>query len=788
MSVTYTYSIVNNFNGVLYSDQLQSDILANTNITINLLRIDTAGDAVYIVFASDLGSELTYLTSTISSYVPLHVPTLSGPYIDPGTKVINYQIDSTPYIYLGNQSNEIHISTETQSQYNTIIAAIAANNIPNTIFLLHPGTYVENNPITLPTGCALRAIGHSENTFIVAQNTNQTLLNLGLMTEVVGITFEGATGGTGIYLDCTLSGGMGKFSAVMECFVKNCYVGLESDGKNGSGAIDTLYVREIVISPTTMSLSKGVYCHSSGLVTGAGLSISGVPGYFTINDAIYCSDPGSKVAISVTSIWYCSNGLTLDNGADSEFALLTCKNNNVGILIGPDGNTTRLSVNSVEIKHSTTYDISIQATNATMEIHSGAVENFILNNPNNIVINAKYHIIRYGNTYQSMTGDILFGNIDAPTKLYVGEGHFNIDGVVILSGNNSETGTWVNNTSAALTAIPNTFSMFQSTTAGNCLYVGSTKNIPGVELDIVTATSSTTNLYDVIWEYFDGTNWDQINIMQTSFSKPYTNLTSNCLSYVGYFNIRFGITTATSMASTTINGFTAYWVRCRIVNALSSIPILQFVKIHPNSTLTDNDGFIEYFGNSRTIQLLPISFLSTKSSSTTPSSQSLYLSSDIGIDYTQNMFATGVFTRIALLIGIPRNFDTSFPLKLSLLFIGDSNTSGTVQWTVRWTFINSTSNVYHLSSSAPTTATNESNMIQNSTISAADTNNKQNFLLYLNQLMSNPPTDDINLCWIAIERNAVSGNTNDTYPGNVSIVDIKAYYICWSNGGHILSF
>lgn len=111
-----------------------------------------------------------------------------------------------------------------------------------------------------------------------------------------------------------------------------------------------------------------------------------------------------------------------------------------------------------------------------------------------------------------------------------------------------------------------------------------------------------------------------------------------------------------------------------------------------------------------------------------------------------------------------------------------------MQWTVRWTFINSTSNVYHLSSSAPTTATNESNMIQNSTISAADTNNKQNFLLYLNQLMSNPPTDDINLCWIAIERNAVSGNTNDTYPGNVSIVDIKAYYICWSNGCHILSF
>jgi hypothetical protein len=783
MSGIYTYSNASDFGGNLYSDQLQATIQANTNITIPILCINTSGDVVNIIFASNLGSELTYLTAIISAYVPKHVPELSGPYVIPGTNLINYQMDSVPFLYLGNQSNEIHISTETQGQYSSILSAIAANNNANTIFIVHPGTYTENNPISLPTGCSLRSMGHAENTFVIAQNPTQVLINLGLKTEIRGMTLQGTTGATCIYLDGTLSGGQGKFSAVMECFIKNCNIALESDGKTGSGAIDTLYLSEVVIEPLTMSLDKGVYCHSSGLVIGSGVSIAGIPGYFTIADAIFCSDEYSKVALATTSIWYCTNGLTLDNNADSEFALLTCKNNNIGVLIGPNGTTTRLSVNSLQVDYSTTYDISITATNATIQLHSGSLADFMINNPNDVAVNAKYHIVRYGQTYQSMTGDVLFGSISIPTRTYLGEGYFNIDGVAILSNSNLEVGTWVNNTSSALTAVPTSFNMFSGTTAGNCLYIGSSKNIPGVEIDIITATTTIVNLYDIVWEYWDGTSWDPINIMQTDCVQPLAGIASNFVSSVGFFHIRFGITTATNMALKTVSGVSAYWVRFRIVNPISNIPVVQFIKVHPNSLSINTDGTTEYFGNCRPIKELPISLLSSTNADTTPSNQSLYLSSDMSIDYTQNMFATGVFTKIGLLAQIPREFDVSFPLKLSLLFIGDSATSGNVAWTIRWSYIAPGSNVYHLSASAPTSAVNESNVAQSTTISSIDTVTQQTVSLYMNNLTVNPTTDTINLCWITIERSAT-----DTYPGNVSLIDIKGRYISWCSGGHILLF
>lgn len=788
MAVTYTYSIQHDFNGILYLDQLQDDILANSNITITLTSIYSIGDAVYIIFASDLGSELTYLNTIISSYVPKIIPTLSGPYIDPGTNLINYQIGSNTYNYLGNQSNEIHISTESQAHYNSISAAILDNNVSNRVFIVHPGTYVENNPLTLPNGCKLISMGHAENTFVIAQNPTATILNLGLQTIASGITFQGATSGTGIYFDGSLSGGLGKFSAILECFFYDCNIAIESNGNNGSGAIDSLYVREIVIEPATTNLSKGIYCHSRGLVTGLGASIAGIPGYFTITNAMYCSDPTSKIALATTSLWYCDTGLYMDNGADSEFALLTCKNTNIGIVIGPNGSTTRLSVNSVQINFSTTYDISIEATYASIEVHAGTLNNFIINNPNNVSFNSKYHIIRYGKTYQAFNGDVLFGTVNSGSKLYMGQGYFNIDGMSILSNDNLTTGTWVNNTNAALTLIPPSFNMFQNTSPNNCLFICYPTSILGVEIDILTPTTSVTNVYDIVWEYWNGTTWIQINIMQTNSCSPFTNLSNNFVSYTGIFHIRFGLTTSSPIAQTTFNSLTGYWVRFRIVNALSSIPVVEFVKVHPNSTIINTDGYMEYFGDSRVTQVLPVSILSSVNSNTSPANQSLFISSDIGVNYTTNVFSSGVLTRLGLIVNIPRNMDTSFPLKLSLMFIGDSGTSGNVSWTIRWAFTNSTSNVYHLITSAPTSAPGESNIVQSSTVTTIDTTIKQNFLLQFTTLSSNVLTDDINLCWISIERNAAPSNTNDTYSGNISLIDIKAFYIIWSNGGHILLY
>jgi hypothetical protein len=787
------YSLQTNFPNGLNEYQLKTIILGNTGISETCLDVSRTDDVVTISFDNALSSaEVTTLNSIVSSYVyqaPLYPPDLSV-----NNNIINYTVGNTNFTHLADQPDEIHISKTSQTHYPSISAALQGNTGQNLVFIVHPGTYVEQNPLVLPVGASLYAEGHAENTIIVAANPNSDLITMGLKCKMEGFTIRGATNARGIYFDGTQSGGYGVFSAVLETFIIDCNIGIESDGKNQASGVDTLYAREVKISVQTTSTSKGIYCHSNGQVISDSVTVLGAPGYFTISDAVYCSDYGSKASLSVSSIWFCGNSIQINNGGEVEISLLTSKYNNNGVLFGNTGTNSKLDASLLNIQNSTTYDLSILPTNANVGIQSGNLDPSKINNPNNVNINARFTSNQFNTYYHNTTGQVNFGSKVIPTSMTMGQGTYDINGVSVLTNDNLEAGNWSDVTQAAITEVSTPFSIFPGVTAGNALYIGRNDNPVGVYFEVITGTTGTTNRNDLTWEYWNGTTWISFGVWQCSTIVPFYTLSNSFVSVAGTYNLRFGLTSQSPLVTKTLNGQSKYWVRCRIVNNLSSIPVGQYCKFHVNSIQIDNDGYQEYYGDSRSITSLPHWSQKLMSASvSTLQTTNLFLSSKLGFISDNAIFSAGQLSRVGINGFVPKDADLSFPVKIDVSLIGTGNTGGTVALTARWNTTNSGSNIYFGvtgitgptgSAIAPSSSVGEMN--QTILISTVNTESRGSFNLDFSNVVTNPSSGLSDLVWLSIERDATS--SPDTYLGDIVIMQYNVSYVKMYSGGHLLSY
>ena len=86
-------------------------------------------------------------------------------------------------------------------------------------------------------------------------------------------------------------------------------------------------------------------------------------------------------------------------------------------------------------------------------------------------------------------------------------------------------------------------------------------------------------------------------IMNKLSTLPHTRFANTVFNTTNECNIRFG--TKSSWATKTLNSSLKYWIRIRIVSAITTSPSIEYLKIHTNSVLTDTDGMTEYFGDTK---------------------------------------------------------------------------------------------------------------------------------------------------------------------------------------------
>lgn len=773
---------------------INNDVSAQ--ISTVLLDIAAMGDSIVFTFESPLNDTNKALLATIvKTYDTYEPPILVPAYLEINSTVLKHTINGVPTKYIGQQSNEIHVSTEQQGNYTSLKEAIAANSGPNHVFIIHPGEYHEDNPIVLDTGTVVFANGNAENTIIIANNPNADILHPGIKNKIEGITFRGATGTgcRGIYFNAAQSGGQGLFTAIFECFIKDCNIGLEINAQNiqnFGGIPDVLYARELVVTPITTPMAKAFHVHGGGQLISSGLSVYGIPpnpaapAGIPIMDAYCGSGSGSKLAMNLSNCYFCVNGLYLNNNCQSEMTLLTLKYNYNGIVIGPDGDSTRLSVSSLEVGHSQNKDMSFYPQNAIIEVHSGVLDDTKIYNPNKVRLNMIYHSTNNGQGRQHLLGVINVGNTDEPASMLIGEGSYDND-ICVLTNTDNESGTWNNLTSIASEETNTTpFDLFAGITVGNCLYFGRGKNVLGIKIKITTATTSITPSNSFIWEYWNGSTWIHITIMQTKDVAPYYYVQNSFISENNVYHIRFGIKSNDPLVTKTINGMSKRWVRMRIVTELPSMPRSEYVKFHTNCYKINGDGFTEYFGDSRTIKKLTWGINSFNSNTTTD--QTVYYSKTMRANLKKNKFASNILSTISICTFIPTDIDNSFPIKIKFSLIGDSNTPGNVKLTFRYDFSDEDSALYINENDAPLSTPNE---IVKSFIIPITAHNKEHraeCIIDLSGIDANLYSGGPQMCWISIDRDAGVGD--DTYVGNIALIQIAPFYISWIDGGHLLGY
>jgi len=787
MSQIYSYTTAD-FSGGLHISQLQAEIVDNTTITTTISHINTNADDIDIVFQSSLSApELTELNDVV---IPNHVPIPPNePVIlekSPTSDIITAQIGSDTAYFPAQYSQTVYISQEEKSgQYTTIRAALDANPIPNTIFLVQPGTYIENNPLILPISCLLVGAGTAAQTTVVAANPASNLIVINPWSKVDSMVITGATSACGIYFDGSVAPAS-AYALFEECIITNCDTLVRAE--NGPNTL--LGYRSLVsASSSGSSPSRGLHASAGAQMTLSSVSVAGSPSpYVPIMDGIVSEGAGTKVSLSTSNVYVCNRGVVEDDDGEIELNLLTARGNVTSFYVGPTGTNCKIRANSFSMLESVLYDIDIQAADADIGLFSSEIDESKINNPNHIKFINQSHTNKYHKIFKTHAGDIRFGGREQKTTVSIGEGKYDDSKMVVLTNDNLEAGTWIDHTIAAKDYEVPGFGIFQSTAINNCCYIGRDNTLVGCKVNITTATSSTTTKDDVIWECWDGSSWVPFNVLVTQAEMPFYYIMDSVVSTVGKYHIRFPAKSSDAQPTKDLNGHDLKWVRMRVVNTLSSIPHSQYVKLHVNQRKINSAGFVEKFGDGRVSMRLPWTINDTEPANASPDNQDVYLSDQLGVGRRENRFKDGVVDRLGANIFLPEDLDNSFPMKLKFAIIGDSSTDGDVEFVARWNTSNAGSSVYRTTSSAPSASTGEKSASTIITITDADTEYRGEIELDLNRVNPYPSSGTAEMLWLSFERDATGGNANDTYPGNVTIAQISPFYMAWREGGFIDAF
>lgn len=686
-------------------------------------------------------------------------------------------IDTDSITAIKKKLNKIIISKDGIGDFTSIGAAIAYNGSKTgTIFEIYPGTYVESNPLIFPAASVINTTGSPSNTIIVASNPNANIINLTPWSKIYGVALVGATDACGIYYQ---SSSTGAVSIVEECVIKNCKTGIEM-----SGPVDTLACRTCLVTHDA-NITVQAYCsHNGASIISNNAMVSGTPTY-RIQSGLCCYDLGSRLTMTSTSINYCSDAVSVNNNGEFNITLSVIRNSIRGVVIGSTGRLSKILASSLVIQNSTTYDLDVQAMDAEVNISSGQFNENKVNNPNLVKINARYHYVQDNKKYQSFLGDIKFGSPLIPTDVSIGEGKYGTV-CIILSNSHLEDGTWVDNTISGQSIDSLIFSLFQSTSIDNCCYVGSNINIYGVKLYVTSMITTPIAIDDILWEYWNGSTWASLSIMQNYANEPFSSCQDNVLNYEEKFHIRFNTTTDTNFATKTLNSLTYKWIRIRLNATISNIPSLEYIKPHTNNTKINGDGFIEHYGNSRYVKELTLNY--QKSIGMTD--QQLYIAQNINFSPLNNSFLNLTLGRMGMTSLFPSDIDISFGLKFSIKFIVSSNSSGNLRLTLRLAVSKVGSDIYITSGASPSNLSDCISSVNDITISSNTDQKEKNLsvLLDIHKLIPRPSDLNDQTLWISLERDAQSLNGSDTYEGNVNILSINCKYVSWCSGNHVLKF
>lgn len=272
-------------------------------------------------------------------------------------------------------------------------------------------------------------------------------------------------------------------------------------------------------------------------------------------------------------------------------------------------------------------------------------------------------------------------------ELSSGEGDSFTRGMVAFSASTPSSG-FTDITSALLLPDGTTAALMPGTGVGNTFYLGS-QQIPVAGMKILLSTAMNLGATGaVVVEYSNSTGgFTAFDTMSTQSDFPYAAYGSRIFERAQSEQVRYDAIQG-SWATQTVNGVTAYWIRVRVTSAITTAPVADLVKLSPNRTEINADGFLEFFGRAQPVRLLNWHRrLEDDLIGASPLNEALALAVQIAITPIDNEFANGVIDGNGGIIPVPIGLDTSRPLIYRAGWTPLSNGSGDVELELRTALI-----------------------------------------------------------------------------------------------------
>lgn len=687
-------------------------------------------------------------------------------------------------LYIGNHF------TEYTPYFNTIGAAITyINSLAGTTgtstappsatapinILVEPGTYIENTPLVIPSYVSISSPIQAQCYITPSDPNTPAVIDMSVNSYMSDVTIRGASGinSVGVRSNQVLP------TVCRNVSVENCYIGFQCIG-NGTFSsalmvIDGCYV----ITRPGDTVHTGYLVQDGGYMSGFISRASGIVGT-TITYGYYVTGNNAYLNASISTLTNCQYGFYIDNGTAGNTAIATIKNaliinyTAVGVTVG-NHSTVNLNGSEFTTLFPSTKSVILSASTSSL---SGIGNQYAADTTdiNNDAIYNTMHLSPVGgeNAIQ-ITSEVSIGTRSRPVEVAIGEGDSSTLKMVVLTTPDGTTFTDVTSIAANLAA--NTFPIFESTAIGEMLYIGhQDSTFPGIKINITTAIAPLQTSNQLLYEYWNGVQWVELYIMSTYSSAPYTHTCQFPFNHAVSKQIRFRNVTDWAN-SLTVNALTNhYWMRIRVASTLTTIPVLQSIKLHTNRCEINEDGFIEYYGNARPIMECWIPWVRQDGNNNTD--QDIYLDSQLFIDGNYNEFSGAADNIVGTIFKMPNNLDTSVPSKIVLIW--SAAATGDVTWNIiigkssAADLVSTTNGITAASTAYKKTITQTVNVTNINQLIETDFQLDTRF--YIPSRQSGHPDH----LWISLQRLGADANSGSAY-----VIGAYFRYTIWNNGNNL---
>jgi hypothetical protein len=387
-----------------------------------------------------------------------------------------------------------------------------------------------------------------------------------------------------------------------------------------------------------------------------------------ITNGVRATGANSELHLYSLDIEECVSAILCENTAEIHALSGLIHDCTYGFHVGATGGT--IHAKGIDQEDNDTWDLWIEAVNGNFR----GIGNVVNSDQISVAVGASFlssHLSEFaGDEALMVVGELAVGLPNQPSEIIGGEGDSHVRGMLVYRNTNGEAGVWSDITTEMASATGSTAAAFPGVGAANCFYVGGNeKQFPGLKIN--TTVALVPGAGSIIWEYWSGAAWTQFRLMAADQAIPYNSYAEHTFERVAFEQVRFDASNMAGWAQKALNGATRWWIRCRIVGGITTVPTLEQVKLHTNRYEINGDAVPERFGTG--IVQRPIFWHKTLMTSFTggaaPGNNNQVLTANITLASLRNVLADNQIEGLGGLFTIPEGLDTSQPVTLRWLYI-----------------------------------------------------------------------------------------------------------------------